>query len=274
MELVISIVIGILMVEAYAWLPKLSEWLIDKAVQPLRNEDRDRCREEWKAGLEALPNTLIRLVHALSYVGAAHRINTEVSESKLVELDALIEECIKKRSGNAVVLTTMKERLDKSQSNFRQKLDTLLLELKTHIARAPNKSEEATLVHQKALTAFEGLANNLTMAIGRSIELLTVRVDRINERLNHVHSLILKVSEKRDQLTNLLGRRDVSPNMFDALIGELTNDLQTVQAIFADDNWGDEDSLKEYNRISSAIGSAVAGLAARGDIAPRGTQRA
>jgi hypothetical protein len=259
MELVISIVIGILMVEAYAWLPKLSEWLIDKAVQPLRNEDRDRCREEWEAGLEALPNTLIRLVHALSYVGAAHRINTEVSESKLVELDALIEECIKKRSGNAVVLTTMKERLDKykSQSNFHQKFDTQLLELKTHIARAPNKSEEDTLVYQQAVTALEEWLNTLTMAFGRSTELLIVRVDRINERLNHVHRLILKVSEKRDQLTSLLGRRDVSTDMFDALIGELTNDLQIVQAIFADDSWGDDNSLKEYKRISSAIESAL-----------------
>jgi hypothetical protein len=30
---VISVVIGILIVEAYAWMPKISEWLIKRAVQ-------------------------------------------------------------------------------------------------------------------------------------------------------------------------------------------------------------------------------------------------
>ena len=53
MELVISVVIGILIVEAYAWLPKFSEWLTERAVLRLRSEDQDRCREEWKAGLDA-----------------------------------------------------------------------------------------------------------------------------------------------------------------------------------------------------------------------------
>ena len=57
MELVISVVIGLLIVEVYAWLPKISEWLIERAVQRLRSEDQDRCREEWKAGLDAFPNT-------------------------------------------------------------------------------------------------------------------------------------------------------------------------------------------------------------------------
>jgi hypothetical protein len=101
MELLISIVIGILIVEVYAWLPKLSHWLIDRAVQRLRKEDQDRCREEWNAGLNALPNTVVKLVHALSYIGAAHRINTDCFESKLTEIDALIKEVDDENSRSA-----------------------------------------------------------------------------------------------------------------------------------------------------------------------------
>ncbi len=87
MELVISVVIGILIVEAYVWLPKISEWLIERAVQCLRSEDQDRCREEWKAGLDALPNTVIKLVHAFSilalHVGSTLTVS-KISSRKLM----------------------------------------------------------------------------------------------------------------------------------------------------------------------------------------------
>jgi hypothetical protein len=103
MELVISVVIVILVVEAYAWLPKISEWLIERAVQRLRSEDQDRCREEWKAGLDALPNTVIQLVHALSYLGAANRINADFFENKLAEINALTEECVYEHSREVAI---------------------------------------------------------------------------------------------------------------------------------------------------------------------------
>lgn len=139
MELMISVVIGILIVEAYAWLPKLSEWLIDRAVQPLRSEDQDRCREEWSAGLDALPNTLIRLVHALSCIGAAHKINAEFFERRMPAIDALIEECGQKHSGMVVAIHTWKETLEGSQTGLRHKLNVQLLGLKNVVKEAPNK---------------------------------------------------------------------------------------------------------------------------------------
>jgi hypothetical protein len=58
MELLISIIVGVLIVEIYAWLPQISSWLIRRAVDRLRAEDKERCREEWNAQLDALPNTV------------------------------------------------------------------------------------------------------------------------------------------------------------------------------------------------------------------------
>jgi hypothetical protein len=43
MELMISVVIGILIVEAYAWLPKLSEWLIDGRRKLWLRDDLDQA---------------------------------------------------------------------------------------------------------------------------------------------------------------------------------------------------------------------------------------
>src|SRR5271165_4733135 len=122
MELVISIVIGILVVEAYAWLPKTSEWLTERAVLRLRSEDQDRCREEWKAGLDALPNTVIRLVHALSYLGAAQKINADFFESNLTEINALVKECGQKYSTVVASLCTGKESLNKKFEEYEKSL--------------------------------------------------------------------------------------------------------------------------------------------------------
>src|SRR5580704_13744526 len=146
MELVISVVIGILIVEAYVWLPKISEWLIERAVQCLRSEDQDRCREEWKAGLDALPNTVIKLVHAFSYLGAARRINADCFENKLTEINALIEECVHKHSGQVAFFGASKKQLGRPP--VRPMLDLQLSNLKARMTEAPNEEVPSSL--QKA----------------------------------------------------------------------------------------------------------------------------
>lgn len=238
MELVISVVVGILIVEAYVWLPKISDWLIERAVQRLRSEDQDRCREEWLAGLDALPNTVIKLVHALSYLGAARRINSDFYENKLYEINALIKECGYKYSGLVVCVRASKEKFDKSQN----KLDSSGL-----------KAHEMLLPHAELRTSLESLADTFYHGIDRVNDFMTVCVDRVAERLNHVNDLLLRASKKRDQVIELLGRRDVSPELVDTLLAELASDLHTVKYIFEDDKWGDDDSLRAAERLTSAL---------------------
>jgi len=95
---------------------------------------------------------------------------------------------------------------------------------------------------------------------------LTV-IDRSTKKLNHVKGLILRASEKRDQVTAFLGHRDVSPDMLDAQLTELRSDLHTVKNIFEDDKWGDDHSLRvaativgkddQSLRAAAAIAGAV-----------------
>ena len=87
MELVISVVVGVLLVEAYAWLPKISEWLIERAVRRLPVETQERCREEWKADSHSLPNSGVKLLHALSLSCAANQINIDILEAKFDEYE-------------------------------------------------------------------------------------------------------------------------------------------------------------------------------------------
>lgn len=77
--------------------------------------------------------------------------------------------------------------------------------------------------------------------------------DRSVDRLNHLNGLILRASEKRDRMTELLGRRDVSPDMLDALLADVARDLRTVKDLFDDDKWGDDDAIREHKRIAATI---------------------
>src|SRR2546430_16178812 len=111
MELLISILIGILTIEAYAWLPQLSHWLIDRAVERLRKEDQVRCREEWRAGLATLPNTIVRLAHAISCIGAATKMNNDFFENKLSGVDVDLDHLRHKHSQYVVSYREAKKSL-------------------------------------------------------------------------------------------------------------------------------------------------------------------
>jgi hypothetical protein len=94
------------------------------------------------------------------------------------------------------------------------------------------------------------LAETCASEIGRSTELMIVTIDRTVERLNDVKILIIRALEKRNQMTELLGRRDASPDVLDTLVAELASDLHTVGNIFEDDKWGAAGTLRESTRLS------------------------
>jgi hypothetical protein len=99
MELLISILIGVGIMEAYAWLPVVCRWLLESAVSGLPTEIQGRCREEWTEGLETLPNTAVRLVHALSYIFGARKITVDYWEENLKQLEAAIGDLSRYQQG-------------------------------------------------------------------------------------------------------------------------------------------------------------------------------
>jgi len=61
--------------------------------------------------------------------------------------------------------------------------------------------------------------------------------------------------------------------MLDTMLVELTGDLETINTIFADDNWGDDDAFREHERISAAIKDSLKGLSAAAGTLTRATSR-
>lgn len=63
--LVFAIAVGLATAEILAYAPRISRWLVNRAVRKLPEADRDRYREEWLAHADELPGHLTKLLHAL-----------------------------------------------------------------------------------------------------------------------------------------------------------------------------------------------------------------
>jgi hypothetical protein len=99
MEIVIAVIIaivtGIALMEGYAWLDSIANLLLERAVRHVLDCDRARCREEWSADLQAMPNSLYKIAYALANFrrSTAAKINADVVGNVLDALDDLVVEC-------------------------------------------------------------------------------------------------------------------------------------------------------------------------------------
>jgi hypothetical protein len=71
------------------------DWLVERAVLRLPEVDQERCREEWKADIAAMPTTLARIANAASYRFAARRIAlnsfVDATTEKVAELQTSLD---------------------------------------------------------------------------------------------------------------------------------------------------------------------------------------
>jgi Rad3-related DNA helicase len=65
MEILISILIGVALMEGYAWLDPLAKWLIIRAARKLPEKHREAFTEQWTADVAAMPNSFAKLLFAL-----------------------------------------------------------------------------------------------------------------------------------------------------------------------------------------------------------------
>jgi hypothetical protein len=256
MDLLISGIVGIIIMEAYAWLPLISNWLLDRAVKQLRQQDQDRCREEWMAGLAALPNTFARLFHAISFIPAAQRINNASFEAELDELDAGIREVAEKHGYMVEIFGEARAQLNRSERRLEEEIDKLLLTTKAFAKEASKKG----LSPQKFAEAMESYSGTLFSAYGKATELHLVSIESSSKRLVDVKLLIEKASSKLDE-ANEQRRNGASPDRLDALLTEVATELHAVQNIFADDKWGDDEAMKESDRIFQVVEKSALSLA-------------
>ena len=253
MELIISIVIAFLVVEVYAWLPKISARLLERAVCRLRAEDQERCREEWKAGLNDLPNTIAQLVHALSYSRAADRINADIYATKLTEIDNALKDISVQHTKHVEQLRELIAHRQQSRTKLDHAVDGLKHQCSLLRADAPVGNEKLANSIQNATRAVEEFTSVVVAKLDRARELLNVSIDSTNSRLDHIGRLIQMVSKKRCQVFESLRKGNVSWETFETLQAGITSDLETIKNIFEDDNWGNDEAMRQHENIITTL---------------------
>jgi hypothetical protein len=72
-------VVGILIAdEIKAWLPTITEWLLNFAVKSLPEAERERCLEEWSADLQSFPEGAVKCLRAFDLSRASMRIRWSI----------------------------------------------------------------------------------------------------------------------------------------------------------------------------------------------------
>jgi hypothetical protein len=64
MEILISILIGIFLMELYAWLDRLAKWLVERVARELPEDRQAEFTEQFMADLATLPNSVAKVYFA------------------------------------------------------------------------------------------------------------------------------------------------------------------------------------------------------------------
>jgi hypothetical protein len=253
MELIVSVLAGFLIVELYSWLPYFSNWLLERAVRRVRAEDQDLCREQWTADLNALPNTLVRLYYVLRFISisAADMINAEFFVDKCDEIDDMFEEIASQHQRDVETF----RKIVSEHGKLRGKSGLALAHWHSTLDLKQGDTPNVPLVElEKLKVSLDEFGNTLIRATDRTHELLSVRINHLGLKLEHIDSLLKIVSKRRDEVTELLRKKNTSSDILAATVRSITDDLGTIKSLSAEDeDWADEESGKEFYRINEAI---------------------
>jgi len=259
-EFLASILVAIIVVELYAWLPKIAEWLRELAVSRVRAEDRERCREEWKERLNGLPNTVIRVVDAFSLLGAARQINADVCEDKLAELNTRLanlsdihhRNCRKVKEAEQLFWSNRESR----DTRFRcAEKDLQESNLRLLDASAPHPSLQMSVKRMQELT--DNFVKTLHVSFERTDHLIEEMIGRHVIKIKEGEVVLREILVAYASAKHLLRYRLKSLRFLASSVADLETKVSQLEMDIDHENECPENDepLAEYNRISGARAS-------------------
>jgi hypothetical protein len=252
MELIISTILGVLIVEIYGWLPHLCDKLLEHAVRQVREKDRDRCREEWSFGLAQLPNTIYRFAHAMSIVVQASRCREDSFQFEQLELGVQLKGVTHTHAEFAEVVTGHKAHLKNSACFSLEQFDEMVASAKSLAVSGAAKG----LNFDKFVTLTEQRFETNSKAYQKAIDLSITSLDHCIEKLSEVSVLINRATATLNTLS--LQGRNQRLGEREALLLQVESDLHAIGAIFSDASWGTCETFDEANSILIAVRKSLA----------------
>ena len=255
MGLLISILLGAATMEAYIWLPALSSYLLELALRRLPATYRVRCREEWQAGLNAFPNSAWKLVHAISFFTAADAISNGYLEEKFDQTEWRLKElsCLFGEVNRSV--RTCTAQFIFARKALGDEIRTSIADLSTMTSIRPENLPS----YRNAVIAIEEFCHTLTGAVDRSWDLLTVSLDMMNARLADIDRKLVIASKKTRQAYALRLSMWDPVERIDQVLASAQIELDEVAKTFADENWGDTETLVASQNIVSKLNKLCTG---------------
>jgi hypothetical protein len=265
MEILISVFIGVLIMEGYAWLEDFAKWLLERAACQVSAEERDRCREEWNADLDAMPNSVVKVVYALRNFssGTADRINADLFADWLEDINGLLEDILSDHRAALEKLSKAKLMHDASKGKLDRTVTEGIVVLKSKAWPNGRPSEPIANSYEHLVIAFETFGCSLVSATSRAQELMDRHIEKFDTRLGHVESLLEAVSAKHYRAKELSQHPRSPPDDLLVLLDSISNDLAKITGIMKDDQWGDDDAMSENARIMKVVEAAVHSLKSR-----------
>jgi len=249
MELLISGIVSIIIMEAYAWLPRLSDKLLDRAISRLRKRDQDRCREEWLSGLEILPNTFAKLFHAVVILRRARRIGHYSFRSELRMLDEEIRAVTEQHIYLVELFGQARVQLNCSGRKLAGVLDELC-KSNMDFSKETTRNGVSVLKPGETIAAF---SRDIFSAYTRAMQNKLLRIESCHEKLQDIKCMIEEASAKLDATSREL-RRGASLDQLDQLLGEIATELLEVRSILEDEEWGEDKAIGDSYQVCKAVG--------------------
>jgi hypothetical protein len=258
MDIVISILVGFLMIEVYAWLSLFSKWILERAVRRVVPEEQARCREEWNADLDAMPNTMVKLLYALCNfsVSAAESINADFFEANCTDIDRALAELMSRHRAYVEEFRRAKMNRAAQKARFEHVVIDTLSNLNATHSLDDIVDRGARDAIETLAKAFEAFTGTLHQAISLASDLLLVSIDSSTERLDQLEGLLHEACRKRDQL-KFNGKARCATGTMAAIRTSLNEDLKAIKDALEDNQWGDDDTLARHGRIIAAVNEAV-----------------
>lgn len=279
MDFLIAFIASVLRAEFYAWMPRLSEWLIKREIPRLLPDLQDRYREEWKASLADIPGSVMKIVHALNFVIArtVTKMNGEFVETKLNEFYRALEPLAAKHEHNAKKIRTL-------QLATRQQL-ARLNDLDDHVAnrardlRTMAKLPDETRTPEKIVRLetlldlvdrVEDFEHLLVRAMTRAATLTKMGADGFDHKIAQTDHLLQSIYAKCAHLHNMLRKREISATTLALGLEDVNQELvhltSSIEDAVADD--GNTTRDKEHKNLIDAVTTAISKAKSTAGLAP------
>jgi hypothetical protein len=260
MDLLIAFIASLLRAEFYAWMPRLSEWLIEREISRLVPELQDRYREEWKASLYDIPNSVTKVVHALSFVLArtVNKMNREFvegnlnAEANLNEFDRALEPLAAKHYDNANTIRNVQLSIRQQLARLKDLDDDVVNRARDMKASVPELSDDF-------LGTIEDFEHLLVRALTRATTLTKTAADGFDHKIAQTDDLLQSIYAKRAHLHDMRHKREISATTLALCLEDLKQELRrltlSIQDATADD--GNRTRDEEHKKVMNAITTAI-----------------